>query len=184
MGLCWSTRNSSCTIMKKISSSKSTTFWCTYLLWCSIRWLRGPFRWSQFYNNNKPNLHLVYKATTQAIGLLILVFFLCTTALGEKNSTFSWPQQSSKPQASHADQKQGLMSAQAPIHIWDYKKQKPCLRYITEIHLKTEQAWRVCEASEEAVTKLNYGPVCFRNIGLNLQSKPERTALGTLTQER
>lgn len=33
---------------------------------------------------------------------------------------------------------------------------------------------------------MNYGPLCFRNISLKLQSKTEGTdtALGTLTQER
>lgn len=59
------------------------------------------------------------------------------------------------------------------------------MRYITHLYPKKKKASGGRDAGEEVVTGLNYGPCCFRNISLKLQSKTEGTdtALGTLTQE-
>lgn len=182
MRLCWSTQNSSYTSMKKVSSSKRTTLLEGRY---SIKWLTGPFRWSQFYNNNKTDLPPAHDATTQAVGVLIPVCFLCITTLGRQNLYF-FLVPAKQHHKSHADHRKSFISAWARIHIWDYQKQKHCLRYITNLYLIKKQASWGGDAGEEAVIGLNYRPLCLRNISLKLQSKPEGTdtALGTLTQER
>lgn len=53
----------------------------------SVRWLRAHFRWSQFYKIYVSDLPLVHDATTQAVGLLILVCLLSITALEDTIST-------------------------------------------------------------------------------------------------
>lgn len=76
----------------------------------SIKWLRGPFRWSQFYNNNKPDLPPAHGATTQAVGVLIPVCFLCITTLGRQNFYF-FLVPAKQHHKSHADHRKSLISA-------------------------------------------------------------------------